>query len=156
MDRRRLKEAVQLDRRGKELFDRGNAIEAVPLLRQSEIRKDLLGERTSDYVVGLLNLGLGAKNQSKTDEAIECYTAAHEYLTGDLWHLSPRPGIELDLHGGRGSKDQGRHAEARRHLERALAIYQTLYTKQSYPRGHFLMGDVLTGSGASSVRANVS
>jgi tetratricopeptide (TPR) repeat protein len=52
-DRRRLKEAVQLDRQAKELFARGKVNEAVTLLREvPAIRKELLGDRAPDYVRG--------------------------------------------------------------------------------------------------------
>jgi tetratricopeptide (TPR) repeat protein len=102
-DRRRFKEAMELERQAKELLAQGKVNEAIPLLRKvPPIRKDVLGERASGYVVALMNLGLALESLGQRDEALRYYETAlrisqqicnnshsllalnHEYLAGAL------------------------------------------------------------------------
>jgi tetratricopeptide (TPR) repeat protein len=78
-DRRRLKEAIEFERQGRELLGRGKVDEAVAALRQAPpIRKELMGERTSGYVIDLTNLGRVYEDQGKLEEARRCFRQALE------------------------------------------------------------------------------
>ena len=63
-----------VDRQAKQLFAHGKVNEAVARLRQVSQPKNLLGERTSEYVTSLTNLGRVLRDQGRVA------TQAFEYL----------------------------------------------------------------------------
>jgi tetratricopeptide (TPR) repeat protein len=120
-DRGRVKEAVHLDRRAKELFARGKVNEAVAMLREvAGIRKELLGDLAPEYVSSLLNLGVALRNQGKGDEALGCYTRAMQISQEICGNSHPLLVVCLDRMAAV-QEERGNHAEARQHLERALS-----------------------------------
>ena len=142
-DRRTLKDAIRVEQQAKELLAERKVNEAVPLLRQVlAVKKDVLGERTSSYVVALLNLGLGLQNQGQSDEALGCYKTAlpiSQQICNDSHTL-----LALNLEYIAGVLIQeAKHAEARQYLERALKIYQVVYPQERYPAGHYFLAHVL-------------
>jgi len=142
-DRRRLKEAIQLERQARELVAHGKVDEAMPLLLQvPAIRKDLLGERTAGYVTDLINLGLALQTQGKQDEALAWFRKALPICQEICGNHHPLLAFNLEYIGS-SLERQGKHAEARQQFERALSIYQVIYPKERFPQGHYFMAHVL-------------
>jgi CHAT domain-containing protein/tetratricopeptide (TPR) repeat protein len=146
-DRRRLKEAIRVEQQARELLAHGKLNEAMPLLRQVlAIKKDVLGERASGYVVALMNLGLGLQNQGQSDEALGCYMTALQISQQICNNSHSLLALNLEYIAG-ALILQGKRAPALQHLERALRIYQVVYPKERYPEGHYFLAHVLNRIG---------
>ena len=146
-DRRRLKEATQLERQANDLLAHGKVNEAVQLFRRvPPICKDVLGERAPDYAVALINLGLALQKQGQRDEALGCLRTALPILQQICNNNHTLLALNFEYIAGVLER-QGKTALARQHLEQALRVYQVVYSRERYPAGHYFLAHVLNRIG---------
>ncbi len=133
--RRRLLRADQLERQVRQLTEQGNNAAALKVAHEVvAIRKELQGDRNSDYATSLNNVGYLLHALNRDREALPVYLQAleirqvvdpgdHRNLVNSLDSLA---NFQFDL---------GNFAEARQYAERALKLKKEMYPRKKYPQG---------------------